>query len=381
MSQTIWPPVFRTVLVITLIILSYFAIQYVLPLVYPFLLGWLFAWMMNPTIKWLVSKGRFPRWLAVIVALLFFVSIFFTFITLVVSQLVIQIGKLLTLVQGYLSGWKQWVDYFMENPRLQAWFDQIYTFYGQLDGQTKETISTNVQKTAESLATFGQNLISNLLSGIVIFLSTLPNIATVLVIAILASFFIALDWFSIRTKIQSWTPDRLKITIGPIMKDLKRAMFGFIKAQFILISITAVIVIIGLFILGVEYAFTIGLITGLVDLLPYLGTGAIMIPWIAYLFITGSHQLGIGLSILYGIIIVIRQILEPRVLASTVGLDPLLTLIALFIGLQLFGFLGLIIGPVTIVVLGAFARAHVFEDLWLFIREGKQGFEKKLHLK
>jgi sporulation integral membrane protein YtvI len=380
MSQTVWPQVFRTILVITLIILSYFAVQYVLPLIYPFLLGWLIAWMMKPTIGWLVSKGRFPRWLAIIVSLLFFVSVFLTFFTLIVTQLVIQIGNLLTQVQQYLSGWRQWVGFFMDNPRLQSWFDQISAFYGQLDGQTQQTIQSNIQETAQSLATFGQTLISYLITGTVTFLSTLPNIATVLVIALLASFFIALDWFSIHTKFQHWTPDRLKNTVAPIMKDLKRALFGFMKAQFILISITAIIVTIGLFILRVEYAFTIGLITGLVDLLPYLGTGAIMVPWITYLFITGSYKLGIGLSILYGIIIVMRQILEPKVLASTVGLDPLLTLIALFIGLQLFGFLGLIVGPVAIVVLGALTRANVFKDLWLFIREGKQGFERKLHL-
>jgi sporulation integral membrane protein YtvI len=370
MYQTVWPPVIRTLLVAAVIILSFFALQYVLPLIYPFIIGWIFAWMVRPAVEILVSKGRFPRWLAVTVSLLVFVSVFFTFITVVVSQLVVQIGQLLTLLQQYFANWKEWVNYFMEDPRLQGWYTQVYSFYDQLDLATKETIETNVRNSVDTLASFGQTLVSGVLSGILIFLSTLPNVATVLVIALLASFFIMLDWKKIRGKMDHWVPDRAKRSATPVMKDLQKALFGFAKAQLILISITAVIMIIGLFILDVQYAFTIGLITGLVDLIPYMGTGAVLIPWIIYLLVTGNTKLAIGLSVLYGIIIIMRQILEPKVLATTVGLDPLMTLVALFVGLQLFGFLGLIIGPVTLVVIGALQRAHVFEDLWAFIRKG-----------
>jgi predicted PurR-regulated permease PerM len=98
-----------------------------------------------------------------------------------------------------------------------------------------------------------------------------------------------------------------------------------------------------------------------------LGVGAVLVPWVIYLFITGNIHLGIGLSIVYGVIIVVRQFLEPKLVASNVGLDPLLTLISLFVGLKLFGFLGLIIGPVTSVILLALHRAHVFSDIWKFI--------------
>lgn len=138
-----------------------------------------------------------------------------------------------------------------------------------------------------------------------------------------------------------------------------------------MISITAFIVLIGLLILGVESAFTYALLIGLVDLLPYLGVGTIMIPWLIYAFATGDMTLGIGLSVLYGIILVARQLIEPKVLASSVGLDPLPTLIAMFAGLKLFGVLGLIVGPVTLVVLGAAFRAGVVRDLRNYILHGR----------
>src|SRR5690606_4485163 len=116
------------------------------------------------------------------------------------------------------------------------------------------------------------------------------------------------------------------------------------------------------------YAITIGLLTGLVELLPYLGTGTVFVPWIIYLFFKGNFDLVIGLSILYGLIVIFRHIIEPKGFADSVGLDPLLTLVALFVGLRLFGFLGLIIGPVSLVVINALIRAGVFMDIWKYIK-------------
>ena len=155
-----------------------------------------------------------------------------------------------------------------------------------------------------------------------------------------------------------------------VLGDLRKALFGYVRAQFIMISITGVVVTIGLLIIGVNYAITIGLLIGLVDLLPYLGVGAAMIPWIMYTFIYGDVSLGIGLSILYGVILIARQTIEPKVLASSVGLEALPTLIALFVGLKLFGVLGLIIGPVSLVILTAIHKANVFRDLYSFIVRG-----------
>ena len=101
---------------------------------------------------------------------------------------------------------------------------------------------------------------------------------------------------------------------------------------------TTVIVLIGLLILRVPYAITIAIITGVVDLLPYLGTGAVFVPWVIYVFFTGDTAFAIGLLILYIVVIVQRQIMEPKVLSSNIGLDPLATLVALFVGFKLFGF-------------------------------------------
>jgi len=195
--------------------------------------------------------------------------------------------------------------------------------------------------------------------------------ATVSVISLMGAFFISKDFFLWEARFRRVLPNGVNNRLDQIFRDLRGALLGFLKAQLTLISLTAAIVIIGLLIMRVEYAITIGLITGLVDLLPYLGTGTVFVPWIVYLFFKGNYTMVIGLSILYAVVLIFRQIIEPKVVAESVGLDPLLTLVALFVGLQLFGFLGLIIGPVSLVLINALVKANVFIDVWRYIR-GKE---------
>jgi sporulation integral membrane protein YtvI len=184
----------------------------------------------------------------------------------------------------------------------------------------------------------------------------------------LGAFFISKDYDVWNHRFRRLLPKNFSSRIDQILLDLRNALFGFVKAQLTLISLTAAIVIVGLLILRVDFAITIGLITGLVDLLPYLGTGTVFVPWIVYAFFKGNYSLVIGLSILYGVVVIFRQIVEPKVVAENVGLDPLLTLVALFVGLQLFGFFGLIAGPVSLVVINALIKANVLADLWAYIK-------------
>ena len=181
----------------------------------------------------------------------------------------------------------------------------------------------------------------------------------VIVIIFLAALFIGLDWPRMRDAINRSPPERVRRTGGIVLKDIRTSLFGFVRAQLTLISITAILVLIGLWILGVKYALTVAIIIGVVDLLPYLGVGAVLVPWSAYsFFFGGDTKLAVGLLVLYGVLLVVRQIAGTKLVSSNVGLDPLTTLIALFVGLNLFGFIGLIIGPVSVVIAIALYRSQ-----------------------
>lgn len=367
-------PASRALAVILIVIAAYFIIDFALPLLYPFLVGWIIAMLIEPLVRWLEIRGRIPRWAGVTIILVLLLSVIFTLLIFLVAEIVIELTRLAEFLPTFLNQLGQFfIDTFTkENTDIKRMIDTIQTFL-EKNPQHEQRIQASIQENIGIITNKGTELITGILAGIGTFLSDLPYFLTVLVFITLAAFFIGIDWPRLRQTLIKIIPKRVQTTGGIVLEDMKKALFGFIRAQLTLISITAVIMFFGLVILRVPYAFTIAFVIGLVDLLPYLGVGAVVVPWVVYLFLTGNLQLAIGLLIVYGVIIVIRQILEPKLVASNVGLDPLLTLIALFVGLKLFGVLGLIIGPVTVVILLALHRANVFRDIWKFIMGKRAG--------
>lgn len=350
-----------------IVIAAFAAVYFFVPVVYPFLIGWLVAYILNPLANLLQRKAKFPRWLASTVSLLAFLGVISIVITMIVNKIIFEIGRLVSLIENNIQSWINKFIELAQSDRIQEFLQQLSTFYNQNE-QVTQTIDTNLQNAGKKLADAISGLVNAAFDGLISFITKLPNFTLMLIIAILAAFFISKDWYVWQKRLTLIFPKRINESFGKVWIDLKRALFGFVRAQLIMISITALFVCIGLLILGVDYAITIGLLIGLVDLLPYLGVGAAMVPWIIYVFIQGNIGLGIGLSILYGIVFVTRSAVEPKVLAFSIGMDALSTLIAMVIGLYFFGALGIIIGPVSLVILITMHRANVFRQLKAYIR-------------
>ena len=360
--------ILRSLLVIGALLGTYLLVSFTMPLVYPFVIGWLIAMLIEPMVRWLNKKAKIPRWAGVTLILLLLLSLLLTLIIFLVAEIVVELTKLADFLPVIFDKVGQtFVQTFTkENTDVRRIIDTVQT-YLEKNPEHEQRISQSIQENIGVIADKGSEFITGILVAIGQFISNLPYLITVLVFITLAALFIGWDWPRLRKKILWVIPVDIQKTIRSILTDLKKALLGFVRAQLALVTITAEIMLIGLTILKVPYAFTIAFIIGLVDLLPYLGVGAVLVPWIIYLFLTGNLQWAIGLSITYGIIITVRQFLEPKLVASSIGIDPLLTLISLFVGLKLFGMIGLILGPVTVVILMALHRARVFQDVWKYI--------------
>lgn len=358
----------RLILVLLLIYVAFRLVQFLTPLLFPFLIALVIAILINRPVGFLAKKARIPRWLAALIVLLLLLAILGGLVTLVITETVVEIGQLITLLPAFTDELTSYLQRTISQDFLLGIYNKIAFFYAQLDESYQETITNNVGSALKTISQAGQGLVVNFLQAVKNLLVSLPNLATITVISMLAAFFISKDFYLWKGRVRKLLPGGVNKRMDTVILDLRNALFGFIKAQLTLISLTAAIVIIGLLILRVNYAVTIGLLTGVVDLLPYLGTGTVFVPWIIYLFFKGKYSLVIGLSILYAVVLIFRQVIEPKVLADNVGLDPLLALIALFTGLKLFGFLGLIIGPVSLVLINALIRAKVFQDIWYYIK-------------
>jgi sporulation integral membrane protein YtvI len=362
----------RTAVVIAILYLAYQLIIFSLPLIYPFLIALLISLAIEPMVRRLEQKMKVPRWLSVSLILLLLFAIIFSLLIFVIAEIVVELTHLADFLPEVLqTGQQYFIQFFTEDNTDMKRIINTLQNYLKKNPDHQQKIAESISENLGTIANKGTQLITGLLAWLGNTLSNLPFYLTVLVFIILATFFISLDFPRLKESLSSVIPERIHRTLGLVLNDIKKALFGFARAQLILITITAILMLIGLLILKVPYAVTIALAVGVVDLLPYLGVGAVMVPWIIYCLLVGDYHLTIGLAIIYGVILVVRQVLEPRLLASTVGLDPLLTLIAIFIGLKLLGFLGIILGPVVVVILLALHRANVFKDIWLFIRGPK----------
>lgn len=365
--------IYRTVrffFVIGVVLASFISIFYLSKVTYPFIIGLAIAFLINPLVNFLEKKSKMPRTLAVLLSLSFIFAIFAGLITLLVAELVSGAEYLADVVPNHLD---KLIDYLEQYFAAQIipFYNQLTGFFNTLGTGQQDTIINNIENVGKTVGTNVGQFVQNFFENIPNILSWFPNAATVLIFSLLATFFISKDWYRLSKLGGKLLPGRAMSSSKTVTEDLKKALFGFIKAQLTLISITTIIILIGLLVLRVDYAVTIALVTGLVDIIPYLGTGLIFVPWIIYEAIIGEMSLAIGLGVLYIIVLVQRQVMEPKVLSSNIGLDPLATLVALFVGFKLIGFLGLIVGPVTLVIISTLHRANVFRDLWGFIK-GKE---------
>lgn len=348
-----------TVLLIYLLLLS---ARYT----YPFIIGIILAFLMNPFIIFLSEKSRFPRTLSVLVSMVFLIALIAGLITFLIVEIVAGAAYLSKVLPEHLDTMILLLqDYFQE--KILPLYQKIISLFNDLEAEQQDTILSNIENLGSSIGTTLTNMIQATLGLMPKFIGWLPEAGTGALFSLLATFFIAKEWNKFLTKTQQLLPNKALLSLKKIVIELKRALFGFIRAQLTLISMTTLIVLIGLLILRVEFAITIALIAGFVDLLPYLGTGFVFIPWIIYALMTGNFSLALGLAILYTVVIVQRQLMEPKILSSSIGIDPLATLIAIFIGFKTIGFIGLIIGPIVLVIISTLYKLRIIHDVWDFI--------------
>jgi sporulation integral membrane protein YtvI len=181
----------------------------------------------------------------------------------------------------------------------------------------------------------------------------LPNTLFVTLLGLICSFFLLNDRKNVEAFIVRQLPEPIRNRAGVAKSGVLKAIGGYVRAECMLMCIVAAICVTGLVILKSPYALLLGIIISIIDALPVFGSGAIFWPWCLYSVLVGDYKMAIGLAVIDIIVIIVRQILEPRILGNQIGLHPLATLMSIFIGLKVFGIFGFIIGPVILVTIKA----------------------------
>lgn len=321
----------------------FFGLNYVLPLILPFVIGFAIAYVLKPIIRKIHKLTKIP---------LTFVS-FFTillFYTLFIS-LLLWFGVELF---NYIKNLFQTLPALYENvlyPWLKDGLNNLLALAKKFDPVIYASI---VEYNNSILQSFG-NIISNISEFSVLWItgyaSRIPSLLVNLLFTVISSFFFTTDYQKIVTFLLNQLKPKHRALLFNAQEFLGSTIKKYIKSYIIIMSITYIELAIGLSILGVPKGIIIAFLIAIFDVLPIMGTGGIMIPWVVINFMEGNSSLGIGLFILYIVVTVVRNIVEPKVVGDQVGLHPIVTLFAMFIGTSLFGVAGLLSFPITLAIL------------------------------
>lgn len=245
---------------------------------------------------------------------------------------------------------------------LAAIFTQIREFIAGTATELPEQLTG-------SLSGFDFSWLSAPITGVLSTATRIPSIIISIVVTIVLACFMTADYDLITRFVYCQFPKEKRKDLTRAKQLLKMNLGKMAKAYALIMLVTFTEVFIGLTILKMiglfnsSYIAVIAVVTAIVDVIPVLGTGTIVLPWAAYSFITGNIGMGIGLLVLYAVVTVIRQIVEPKLVSNQLGLPPFVTLIAMYLGLKIIGVLGVFILPIIAIMLKLLNDEGII-DLW-----------------
>lgn len=321
----------------------YFALKYLTGVLLPFALGFAIAFLLKPVIEFCERRLKMKWGLSSVLV----VTLFYCTIGVLITILIIRLVNWTTAVVVRIPSLYSDTVY----PGIMSAFDTVSQKLQTLDPDVSETVISVVREALSSLgsALTGWSVSAvGVLSGVA---KSIPGILLAAMITIIASYFVAVDYKNIRSFILRQLSEPAAKLVMEIRSDFAGIIGQFIRSYLLIMLITFAELFLGLSILQIDSSALIALLITVLDILPIVGTGTVLIPWSIICFIRGNISIGIGLAVLYIFITVVRQILEPKIVGDHVGIHPLITLIAMFVGTKLFGIWGLFGFPIACAII------------------------------
>ena len=355
--------------------LFYVFIKYCLGVLSPFIIAFIVAYALQRPIKWaqkklhLKSHGIISFLLVLLVVCIIFgvlsiaVLILFDELKGFASYLTTQfssIDELIVTLENYAMG-------------------VIVRLPESIRGTVGDYVTNAFDSLGEGQSQIDLSMLSAPLSGAWSVVKSLPSTLLSVVVAVVSCFFMASDYDKVKELVLGFFSDSKRKSVVKTKRTATKAIAKLLKAYATIMAITFAEMFLGLFLLkliGVydgSYIAIISFVTCIIDIIPVLGTGTVLIPWAVFNLIFGNFGMGIGLLVIYAVITVIRQIIEPKLVANQAGLPAIITIMAMFLGARIFGAFGIILLPFTVIIL------KLLYDEGVFKTKGKNPEKKKVN--
>lgn len=331
--------VLKNVIMLSAVILGIFLFfKFIVPLLLPFIIALGIGYLFNKPIKLLHKRTKLSKKILSGIVVLLVVLLIGFIIFLIVNR---SIKELQSFIVSLNENSDRYVsDFFGYLDRLAGKLPFIDSFGGDL--------SSTVSEVVRGMITELSSKIPGIIAAII---GMVPSILVFTVIIILASYYFCADFDAIKENLLSLLPTQARAALLNFKKRLTQTGIKYLKACGIMMLITYFELLAGFLMLGIPYAFTMSLIVAAVDMLPIFGVGTILVPWAIWCKLSGDTYTAIGLVIIFATVTVIRRFIEPKIISTGIGLSPITTIVAMYVGFKFFGLTGLFFSPLAAILI------------------------------
>ncbi|MGM0844468.1 MAG: sporulation integral membrane protein YtvI [Bacillota bacterium] len=340
----------KMIMITITVIISILLIYYILPVSIPLITAIITALLLDPVVKMLERRFKIKRKLAVLIVFIIFILSISAVSYFVITKVIGEGVKLVEDIPLYI------------NQLNDIWL----SYEKQLTIAAKDLPIEIVTETSREVQDFLNSFKNSLkeylnIEKVSAFLTHIPNYLVSFLVFLIALFMFMLDLPRIKQSIFNHLTEKTAEKVNFMTSRLSYVIFGFFKAQFLVSIIIFVAALIGLLFISPEVAVVMAIIIWLIDFIPLIGSIVVLGPWAIFHLLSGNLTLGTELAILAAVLLIIRRTVEPKVMGSHIGLSPLATLIAMYLGLKLFGVLGFIIGPLILIIFNSAKEAGIIK--------------------
>lgn len=328
--------------------------KYIMPIMTPFIIALCVSGLMEFATKRLGIRQEKLRRLLCLVLCGVVYAVVFTLVALVGAKIIGEAMDVITAIPSFFT------NYLM--PLINRGADYLENVIKPYDVHLAAMVDELAASMIKTIGQFVTDFSGKALVWVTNSATSIPGLIVQIIITVISTFFMVLDFDKVFGFLKKLIPTSQREVVSTGAHYAKTMIVVYIKSYSILFALTFVELTIGFLILGIQYAPVLALAIAVFDLLPILGTGGILLPWSLIALIIGNYKMAAGILVLYLIITAIRNTLEPKIVGKQIGLHPLATLIAMLLGLNLFGLVGLLGVPVLLAVANAMYRARRVEQ-------------------
>ena len=345
----------RAVLAVAAILLVVFGILPLLSLMLPFVLALILAWVLNPVVRWTKEKVNWSRGsISLIVLILAFGAVGGICYGLVWALL----GQLRSLVEN----WQAIAESaFATLDTVEAFFRQLGDALPDNMVSTGDDLLSTLSGWLKGLDLSGQ--VGDLAGYATELVGRIPGFVIAAVVFLMASYFITSDYPRLRFVVTEQIPLRIHRFCSQFKHIFMEAFGGYIKSQLLLSFGVFLILAVGFGVIGQSYGLLLAFGLAVMDFIPIIGAGTVMVPWTVVDLITGNYREAIELMVIWGIIVLFRRLAEPKILGDQTGLSPILSLVGIYAGMRIGGVLGMVVGPMVLLITINLAKLGIFRPV------------------